>query len=89
MLGAFVLYYLVMVLLIAVLALLLLLAYLIVYPQLPQGGGGVLSGLDAEAVFPEPFAERFADNELIVHHKYADLTFVHSWFPSTEDDIDC
>jgi len=39
MLGAFVLYYLVMVLLIAVLALLLLLAYLIVYPQLPQGGG--------------------------------------------------
>jgi len=39
MLGAFVLYYLVMVLLIAVLALLLLLVYLIVYPQLPQGGG--------------------------------------------------
>ena len=39
MLGAFVLYYLVMVLLIVALALLLLLAYLIVYPHLPQGGG--------------------------------------------------
>ena len=57
--------------------------------QLPQCGGGAFRGVNAEAVLPEPFAERFADDELVVHHKYADLTFVHSWFPSTEDDIDC